>query len=150
MEITSEIKGDLKMSQTNVLKNYKIIQGKNLDEFPAIKVKYNDEDVFVEQPICKCPYPNQLIEPYLIVDQQGMAIAVEKKQILDILSKTKIFYFGKSTIEGDMSVVEVEPGKHVIAQRLPKDTDITKLGLIGDQIVMLPDHEDIKVEGDVN
>jgi len=137
------------MSQTNVLKNYKIIQDKNLDEFPAIKVKYNDEDVFVEQPICKCPYPNQLVEPYLIVDQQGIAIAVEKKQILEILSKTKIFYFGKSTIEGDMSVVEVEQGKHFISQRLPKDTDITSLGLLGDQIVMLP-KEDMKTEGDVN
>lgn len=138
------------MSNSNVLKNYKVIHGKNLEEFPAIHIKYLDEDVFVEQPICKCPYPVLLTEPYLIIDREGMAVAVEKKQILDILSKTKIFYFGKSDVEGDMSVVEVERGKHVIAQRLPKETDITNLGIIGDQIVMLPDREDIKAEGDVN
>ncbi len=116
-----------------VLKNYSEIKGRNVDEFPAIKIKYDEEDVFTFQPICQVPYGNRIEDAYLMLDSQKNLTAVSKEHLLKVLELTKVFFLKVDKT----SVHEVEKGQHDLWVRLPKNTDVSELGYLNNQIVKI-------------
>ena len=127
----------------NVLKNYKILKQGNVEEFPAIKIRYNDTEVFAEMPVCVVPYENELQEPMLFKQESGIGVALEKTKLLEIIANQRIYYLKKDT-NGVVREGPKEKSTHQV--RLPKKTNVSELDIIGNQIFKVDKKEKIKPE----
>lgn len=118
----------------NIFKNYKKLKNGNVEEFSAISVRYDDTEVFTELPICVVPFEEELKQPMLLREVNGIGIAIEKSKLLEIIKEQRIFHLIK-TDKGQMK--EVDPNKASIHVRLPKDTKVSELDYIDNQIVKI-------------
>ncbi len=102
----------------NILKNYKLSDGKGYEEYPAIVVRYKDTEVFADLPVCAVPFGVEFTEPVLLsVNQRGIASVAEKEGLIMRLKKEtqKVFF----TLDADSNpVISKEETK--IYTRLPK------------------------------
>lgn len=116
-----------------VLKNYKVLK-ETIEEFPLIKLK-QDEDVFVDLPLCTVPYGVEFETPVLFYTQQTqIPEVVEKAEIEEKIKGTKLFYF--KILEGD-KVEEVSPKDADFSYRLPEETPVKNLAIINGELGLL-------------
>lgn len=135
-------------NDVHVLKNYRIMKGKNLAEFPKVEVRFNDNSVFTNLPICQVPYHEEVTQGYLLnVDPHTkIALVVTEEVIQSVLNTTKIFHLSDKS-EGEVSTVkEVPQTEAVISVRLPIDTNVSELIIQGGQVYKLGAVEEINDE----
>jgi hypothetical protein len=78
-----------------VLKNYKLLKQNGFEEYPAVEIRYEDNDVFEELPICAIPFGTEFKDPILIsITQKGIANIAERSILVKHLKDNtqKIFF----------------------------------------------------------
>lgn len=122
-----------------VLKNYKIL--KMIEEFPLIKIR-EDEDVFIELPICAIDYNRIYKEPVIFQEINKMGVVIEKEELVERLKNLKLFYFLVKPETGEVKEVSKENSNYQI--RLPKDVDVSKLEFYNGEIYLVENQEEVK------
>lgn len=118
----------------NIFKNYKRLKDGNIEEFPAISIRYADTEVFAELPVCIVPYEGELKNPMLFREQNGIGVAIERTKLLEILATQRVFHLKKNS-KGELK--EVDANKAEYHYRLPKDTDIKELDIVDGQLLKI-------------
>jgi hypothetical protein len=107
-----------------VLKNYKVLKQGGFEEYPSVEIRYKDDEVFEDLPICVVPYGDEYIEPVLIsINQRGLAIIGEKNTLIKKLKdNTQKIYF-EIDKDGIPNIVKKETPLYM---RLPVNDDPNK------------------------
>jgi hypothetical protein len=129
-----------------VIKNYKLNKkaGK-VEEFPAIKIK-EDEDVFVELPLCICEYEKEYEEPFLFSSSSTViSVVLEKTDLLEKIKNTKLFYL---KVLEDGKVQETKKEQSDFSYRLPTNTLVEDLAIVNGQLGLLEKDKRGEVNGE--
>ena len=108
-----------------ILLNYKRLKD------GSYKIYYDQQYVFADMPVCMADMDIEYEEP-IVVNIKGQYLVVEKSEYEKV---HKLFRF--KIVDGD-KVVEDKDGFEMY---LPKDTDISKLRYINNQIVLIQEEE---------
>lgn len=106
-----------------ILKNYKKL-GSSFEEFELIRIR-DDEDIFVDMPICVCDY-DRIYEKPVIVNAGGVfPLCLELDDLKEQIKDTKIFHL--DVIQDGRVIQAKNEKKATIHQRLKKDVDLESL-----------------------
>lgn len=124
-----------------VFKNYRPAKKGHIEEFMAINIRYNDTEVFADLPVCVVPYEKELREPMIFQQQAGIGIAIERTELLKIIATQKVFHLKKGP-KGQVKEVPFKEATHHF--RLPKDTDVSELDIVNNQVFKIEKQEEVK------
>jgi thermostable 8-oxoguanine DNA glycosylase len=127
------MKSKERMKPMKIIKNYKVLNN-GIEEFPYIKIK-EDEDVFVDLPICLCEFGVTYKKPMLFVNQiNQIPTVLEEEELVKAIENTKIFYL---KMDEDERIIEVDKSESQMSYRLPKNTPVDQLAIINGQLGIL-------------
>jgi len=107
-----------------VLKNYKLLKQNGFEEYPAVEIRYEDNDVFEELPICAIPFGTEFKDPILIsITQKGIANIAERSILVKHLKDNTQKIFFKLDEHGNPKLVNEET---TMFMRLPIQEDPNK------------------------
>jgi hypothetical protein len=107
-----------------VLKNYKLLKQNGFEEYPAVEIRYEDNDVFEELPICAIPFGTEFKDPILIsITQKGIANIAERSILVKHLKDNTQKIFFKLDKHGNPKLVNEET---TMFMRLPIQEDPNK------------------------
>lgn len=107
---------------TKILKNYKRT-GEYLEEFPYVKIK-DEEDIFIDRPICVCDYDKIYKKPIVINSPKlgEFPICYDEEELKELLKDTSRHFF--KIIDKDGNLEKVKQGKHDVEGRFKNSIDI--------------------------
>lgn len=108
----------------DVLKNYVLLKDGGYEEYPAIEIRYNDNVVFADLPLCAIPYGSIYDHPVIVsVSQRGIARVADREPLIaQLTEKTQKVYFELDSDENPV-IVNKETKLYM---RLPKEEDPNK------------------------
>lgn len=129
----------------DVLKNYKILKETHLG-FNKVSIRYEDTEVFLGLPIGIVPFGEVLDDLYLIGNNSGFGVFAKKESLPEVLEQIKKQQSeNKELLENEKvfflkrngeNLEEVKEEEAEFKKVLPKETDVSKLTVFNNEIVL--------------
>lgn len=126
----------------NILKNYKVTS-KRYEGVPMIEVR-NQEEVFLEMPICMLPYEKEETELYLlgVNPMTKFAYVGNKRTLKEVLKTNRMFFLSNIDEKGlPGEIREVPMGEHIFEYLFPIGTDVKDLVVYNGEVMLFEKQE---------
>jgi len=128
------------------LKNFRVLKG-GFEEFKRIAILDNPE-VYADQNVCIVEIDDIPEDPYIFVSNNGnqIPIVTTLDYLKNYVQEYPMFYFKKRDEGDDAIVVKPEEATHIL--RLPRDTNVNDLIIMGQHVLKIDKKEEGVTDGE--